>query len=127
MNEARSCVCSVVLNGFLYVIGGFCKDSTLSSAERYDPKTDSWTTIRPLNTARCFSSAIGFKGKIFVCGGSDGQDKLMNSVEAYDPVKDEWKTVCSMKEKRLSAVLCVYMDEIWVCGGKENNEISFSV
>ena len=120
MNEARQNCCFVVLNDFLYAVGGFGKNSKLSSAERYDPKSDSWSSLSPMNSARAFASAIAFKGKIFVCGGEDNQGESLNFVEVYDPVKDEWRTVCQMKESRCTAGLCVYMDELWVFGAKGN-------
>ena len=40
------------LDGFVYAIGGAESWNCLNTVERYDPRTDAWTLIAPMNVAR---------------------------------------------------------------------------
>ncbi|GMR41904.1 hypothetical protein PMAYCL1PPCAC_12099, partial [Pristionchus mayeri] len=67
------------LNGFIYVVGGVYDflnrkpDPILSDLERYCPKTDSWTTLKGMKTARRSSFLFAHSGKLLVFGGRGGR------------------------------------------------------
>jgi len=78
------------------VMGGFDGQNRLSSVERYDPATNAWEAVAPMSTARSYSAAAVFDGKLYVMGGFDGQRRLLSSVERYDPARNEWVSMASM-------------------------------
>eukprot|EP01046_Picozoa_sp_COSAG06_P002042 COSAG06_NODE_69_length_26016_cov_6.603272_8_plen_89_part_00 len=46
------------LNGLMYVVGGSGGSSTVSSGERYDLATDTWTPIQSMSTAHAGAVAV---------------------------------------------------------------------
>jgi len=61
-----------VINGKIYVIGGWDGYRELSSVEVYDPQTNTWSTETPMPTAR-YHLGYGVVGnKIFAIGGNWG-------------------------------------------------------
>ena len=52
MNTARRHHASAVVGGKLYVFGGFDGKEWLSTAEVYDPASDSWAQVTSLTFAR---------------------------------------------------------------------------
>ncbi|KAK2494410.1 hypothetical protein MC885_013980 [Smutsia gigantea] len=83
MQQARAQLKLVALDGLLYAIGGEC----LYSMERYDPRTDAWTSRAPLpaGTFPVAHEAVACHGDIYVTGGH-----LFYRLLRYSPVKDTW-------------------------------------
>ena len=52
MGTKRSSLGVVVLNGLLYAVGGYDGASCLNSTERYDPLTNTWTSIAAMTVRR---------------------------------------------------------------------------
>lgn len=61
-----------VVNGKIYVIGGWDGYAALSAVEEYDPTTNSWRTLAPMPTARYALATAVANGKIYVMGGDWG-------------------------------------------------------
>ncbi|XP_054999609.1 kelch domain-containing protein 7B [Sorex araneus] len=83
MQQARAQLKLVALDGLLYAIGGEC----LYSMERYDPRTDAWTSRAPLpaGTFPVAHEAVACRGDIYVTGGH-----LFYRLLRYSPDKDTW-------------------------------------
>ncbi|XP_010632539.2 kelch domain-containing protein 7B [Fukomys damarensis] len=83
MQQARAQLKLVALDGLLYAIGGEC----LYSMERYDPRTDAWTSRAPLpaGTFPVAHEAVACRGDIYVTGGH-----LFYRLLRYSPLKDAW-------------------------------------
>jgi hypothetical protein len=75
-----------VINGKLYVVGGF----VTAALDVYDPATNTWTTLAPIPTAgRAMGAALG--GKLFVIVGEGSE--LHSYV--YNPGANTWTTRAS--------------------------------
>lgn len=85
---------------------------------RYDIKSDTWTEVAPLSTAREFAAAAVLSGAIYVMGGRDNENKL-NSVECYIPNKNEWISIEPMNEIRSGAQAGVANGTLIVFGGRD--------
>ncbi|KAM1303805.1 hypothetical protein ACFX2F_021570 [Malus domestica] len=97
MNVARYDFACAELSGMIYAVGGYGIDgSSLSSAEVYNPDTDTWTLISSIRRPRYGCFACGFEGKLYVMGGRSsftiGNSKF---VDVYDPESHTW---CEMKK-----------------------------
>lgn len=46
--------------------------SSLNTVECYQPDTDTWTTITPMQKHRSAGGVIGFEGYVYALGGHDG-------------------------------------------------------
>lgn len=70
MNEARASFTVAILEGKLYVIGGYRRGRKLNSMERYDPVENSWRTLQSTNKCQGDTRAAVLGGMIYVAGGS---------------------------------------------------------
>ena len=59
---------------------------------RYDPKTDTWTTVSSLSIPRDAVGVCLLGDRLYAVGGYDGQSYL-NTVESYDAQNNEWTEV----------------------------------
>ena len=62
---------------------------------RYDPKTDTWTIVAPINSPRDAVGVCMLGDKLYAVGGYDGS-MYRHDVEAYDPQANEWSKVCNL-------------------------------
>jgi len=111
---------SCVVNGKIYVIGGY-NNTSLSTVEEYDPATDTWTTKSPMPTPRWGLTTGTVNGKIYAIGGGNvyKPTEALNIVEEYDPVSDTWKIKAPMPVGRIAhAPSSVSIDgKIYIVGG----------
>lgn len=59
---------------------------------RYDPKTDTWTTVASMSVGRDSLGVSRLGDQLLAVGGYDGQSYLQ-LVEAYDSQTNEWHQV----------------------------------
>lgn len=109
MPTARAGLGLASVGNKIYAIGGRtgttpCSGTPLSTVERYDPTTDSWTTVAPLLSPRSDLAATEVGGKIYVFGGCTGTPAaVLNTVDVYDPTTNTWsKTPADMPTARAS-------------------------
>ena len=86
-SATRAGLAAAVLNEHLYVVGG-ASDALfgsviLSSAEKYNPRDNTWRSISPMNTKRAGLSVAAVDGHLYAIGGYDQNVKCLNSVERY--------------------------------------------
>jgi N-acetylneuraminic acid mutarotase len=94
MNIARTDFTAQVLDGKIYVFGGYNENKYLSSVEKYDPETDKWTVVNPMSSSRVVVNTEVTGNEIYVIGGFDGTNNLA-TVEAYDTTTDSWEAKAS--------------------------------
>ncbi len=94
MNQRRSFHTAVALsNGSVLVIGGVISISSgqpsnaINLVERYDPITQSFTDVAPLNVARYRHKAVVTlsTGDVCVFGGIDDNNRILSSIECINP------------------------------------------
>ncbi|XP_053555328.1 kelch-like protein 4 [Bombina bombina] len=112
MSKRRGGVGVATYNGFLYAVGGHDAPasnhcSRLSDCvERYDPKTDNWTSVAPLSVPRDAVGVCPLGDRLYAVGGYDGQTYL-NTVESYDAQTNEWTQDVSLNIGRAGACIVV--------------------
>ncbi|XP_024942180.1 kelch-like protein 3 isoform X6 [Cephus cinctus] len=121
MNVARSFFTVAVLNGRIYVIGGFAgKDKLpLSSVECYNPETGQWIFVADLNIRRQTASAGVLKGILYVVGGAVAITNVLKSVEVFDPNTNIWTFIEEMPGPRHHAGVVCLNEELYVVGGSD--------
>ncbi|XP_066584092.1 kelch-like protein 5 [Prorops nasuta] len=101
-----------VVNGCLYAVGGHDAPATnpyacrFKNVERYDPKTDTWTSIAPMSVARDAVGVCVLGDRLIAVGGYDGHQYL-TLVEAYDPHLNQWEPLCQLKAGRAGPCVVV--------------------
>jgi N-acetylneuraminic acid mutarotase len=125
---------SAVVDGKLYVIGGRIteRSSTVSFSnvddnQMYDPKTNSWSQLKPMPSKRSGLSGASVDGNIYVFGGQD-PIKVYDNNEKYNPKSDEWTLLIPMPTPRhgLAAVSESIKNDIHVIGGGTESTDSVS-
>ncbi|NXD18039.1 KLHL4 protein, partial [Nothocercus nigrocapillus] len=112
MSKRRGGVGVATYNGFLYAVGGHDAPasnhcSRLSDCvERYDPKTDVWTTVAPLSVPRDAVGICPLGDRLYAVGGYDGHTYL-NTVESYDAQNNEWTEEVPVNIGRAGACVVV--------------------
>ncbi|KAF7656589.1 hypothetical protein LDENG_00039120 [Lucifuga dentata] len=112
MAKRRGGVGVATYNNFLYAVGGHDAPasnhcSRLSDCvERYDPKTDTWTTVSSLSVPRDAVGVCLLGDRLYAVGGYDGQSYL-NTVESYDAQNNEWTVEVPLNIGRAGACVVV--------------------
>uniref|UniRef100_UPI003467EED4 SAKe6DEtal n=1 Tax=synthetic construct TaxID=32630 RepID=UPI003467EED4 len=117
-----------VLNGRIYAVGGYDGSpdghTHLNSVEAYDPETDTWSPVAPMNTRRSGVGVAVLDGHIYAVGGSHGSPDGSihhNSVERYEPERDEWHLVAPMLTRRIGVGVAVLNGRIYAVGGYDGS------
>ena len=127
MNSSRKDFSSVVLNEYIYVLGGcsktdFSEQKTLNSCERYDYKKNYWSAIDSMKIARKKASAIVYKNNIYIAGGVNDEGVIEKSVEKYDTQLEKWSSVTQMLTARCEFAFVFYDNCFWAIGGYDNQK-----
>lgn len=97
--EPRSAYGLAVLDGKLYVLGGWDGQRFRKEVFMYDPAADAWTARTAMPTARAYASAVATSdGTIFVLGGENERGPLATT-EIYTPDQEgagAWQTRASL-------------------------------
>ncbi|NWR50316.1 KLH20 protein, partial [Regulus satrapa] len=119
MSKRRCGVGVSVLDDLLYAVGGHDGSSYLNSVERYDPKTNQWSSdVAPTSTCRTSVGVAVLGGYLYAVGGQDGVSCL-NIVERYDPKENKWTRVASMSTRRLGVAVAVLGGFLYAVGGSD--------
>ena len=116
MPTARYGMTSAVVDGKIYVIGGYLS-GFLSTVEIYDPGTDTWSTGTNMPTARRYMSSAVVDGKVYVIGGRNTGTASLSTVEIYDPGTDTWSTGTDIPTRRDNMATEAVDGKIYVIGG----------
>ena len=127
MPNPRACPVLSVVNGKIYVIGGFTVAGSqfppASTVEAYDPATDTWTQKADMPNPRVAlaNNAPAVNGKIYVIGGWAGFVRRVNNglstVEVYDPATDTWTQKADMSTARGALAISEVGGKIYAIGG----------
>ncbi len=103
---------AVTLGPFIYVIGG-----GPLPIQRWQPDTDVWETLAPLQTSRGHVHAVVLDGKIWVLAGRSG-NSAFRTVEIYDPATNTFSPGPAMDSVRSGHAAEVVNGKIVVAGGE---------
>ncbi|XP_071390013.1 kelch-like protein 22 [Centroberyx affinis] len=109
-----------VLNNFVYLIGGD-KNTSGFRAEtrcwRYDPRHNSWCSIKPLQQQHADHCVCVVGGHIYAIGGRDYSCEL-DSVERYDPHTNTWEYVAALRREVYAHAGAVVDGKIYITCGR---------
>jgi N-acetylneuraminic acid mutarotase len=77
----------------------------------------SWTTLRPMPTARLFLASGVIAGQLYAVGGAPPAGFATTVLEAYDPVTDTWATKTPAPTSRTTMGAGVVGGKLHVVGG----------
>jgi hypothetical protein len=110
------CGCAVgVVDGCIYVLGGFSRASTMNRVWRYDPFVNSWQEVGSMSTGRAFCKTGLLNNKMYVVSGiSKGKNGLtpLQSAEVFGPKTGVWAEVPDMTFSKAQALPTVFLAEL---------------
>jgi len=109
------------VDGTIYALGGRTGSTVIDDAEAYDSRSDSWSNIASLPTARQgLAATTGLDGRIYTAGGFN--EGPLGVVEVYEPGSDQWFTISPMPTRRHSAAAATGQDgRVYVMGGRASD------
>ncbi len=113
-------------DGRVLVMGGtlgFGSGAPNTSAQIYDPETNSWAFARPIPTARTSYTATRLAdGRVLVVGGMEGSGTVTASgaAEIYDAASGQWSAVARMRTTRHSHTATLLPDGRVLFAGGSN-------
>jgi Kelch motif protein len=121
-----------VINGKLYVLPGdcagdfwpdphYCAVGAIRQLFRYDPATNTWTTLASAPHFHANGAGGVINGKFYVAGGSGNAN-----LDVYDPVSNKWKALASMPAPRSFATGAVLNGKLWVIGVDGSNRLTYA-
>ena len=129
MNDERGGHTATLLpNGHVLIAGAcnsgvFCRSDS-SSAELYNPATETWSVTGELNTPRFFHTATLLpNGRVLIAGGEhvnffSGTEVSLNSAEIYDPASGNWSATANLNGPRFfHAATLLLNGKVLVVGG----------
>ena len=126
--SARAHHTAVWTGSFILIWGGHGQGDDpfyLSTGDRYDPVTDSWTPISTVNApeARISHTAVLVGKHMVVWGGRRLDGTYPNTGGRYDSLADTWASMSTINEPagRVSHTAVSVGDEMVVWGGKAEN------
>ncbi|MBM4466072.1 MAG: hypothetical protein FJ014_11065 [Chloroflexi bacterium] len=117
----------VAYEGRVYAIGGESADGVSGTVERYDPQTDSWTSLADKPTAVADVAAALIGGEIYVPGGRTLSGNSTAVVEAYHPETDTWKRKAPLPVALSAYALAALEGKMYLFGGWDGSAYVDSV
>lgn len=120
--EGRHHAGIAVMDGYLYVIGGFTKGGlsvwrAVATLYQYNSATQTWRELASMPSARGALGVAVHQGRLYAVGGYDGA-KNSNAVEVYDPQANTWKSVATLPTARDHHAVVTAGDKIYAIGGR---------
>jgi N-acetylneuraminic acid mutarotase len=134
---ARGALTATAVGTKIYAIGGAKNPSystpelrptvpveNVATNEVYDTTTNTWSSVRPMLTARNHHGAALIDGKIYVVGGRVGSTFIIglstnvSTHEVYDVAKNTWSSVLGVPTARSGVGTAVLNGRLHVLGGE---------
>ena len=126
MPTPRMGVKAAVVNGVIYVFGGFrAKDNKIANTkfpvrvDAYDPETDTWIRKQDMPVPRINFGLGVVAGKVYIIGGRTrfGGERT-DRVDIYSPVTNTWLKGSKMPTRRAVLGVETVDDRIYAMGGR---------
>ena len=111
----------------MYVAGGEPVNTAVTLVESFDPATNQWTAVAPMNTRRKQHGLVSAQGKLFAVGGYNFQDRALSSVECFDPSTRVWSNIAALSTARAALAVAVLGDKLYAIGGISHSQVLSSV
>ncbi|XP_038148690.1 kelch-like protein 10 [Cyprinodon tularosa] len=107
---------TVILNGYIYCLGGFNTFQHFSRVHKFDLVNGTWHEAAPMYHRRCYISVTVLNGRIYAMGGFNGHRRLKEA-ESYEPMTNQWNMIAPMHVERSDTSCTTFNNKIYICGG----------
>ena len=122
MNEVRLLAGSALLDGMVFVAGGFQQDFdgdaelVLDTFECYNTKTKTWANLPSMKRKRYGFQLVAAAGQLYALGGTDGQNSI-SSCERFCVGTNQWYDLPDMMIRVSNFGAAVVDSKIVLAGG----------
>ncbi|KAJ8413838.1 hypothetical protein AAFF_G00064360 [Aldrovandia affinis] len=119
--------CCVVLNNFLFVLGGQhrfdpCGKQPTNEVHRYDPRTESWIQVAAMLEKRTRFHSDVLSGALVAVAGGTLLGKLTASTERYSPGEDRWELAAPLPVPVVDHAGATHGGILYISGGFSGGE-----
>jgi DNA-binding CsgD family transcriptional regulator len=117
--SARSDPALVAYGNQIYAIGGLNSQGVYAGVDRFDPQTNTWTSLAPKPLPVFNAHAAVINGLIYIPGGRLSIDNIAPTaiMEIFDTDTGEWQTGASLPVPLSAYGLVAYDGGLYVFGG----------
>ncbi|MBV9513159.1 MAG: protein kinase, partial [Mycobacteriaceae bacterium] len=103
---------------FVYVVGGrfLSADKNSAAFDKFDPVSNTWTTLVDMPTPRGSYGAAYLDGRIVAVGGEE-PTQVLNAVEMYDVADGKWTKLAPLPTARHAEVVAAVGNTVYAIGG----------
>jgi hypothetical protein len=87
-------------NDQVLVAGGISNAGNEATVERYDPVSNTWTSVASMGTARAYHTATRLPNDLVLVAGGSGPGGARQDTELYDAQSDHWTPGSAMSDAR---------------------------
>lgn len=137
MPTIRAGASASVVNGKIYVIGGYYDEGSnrkrSNKVEVYDPSNDTWEVVASIPTERSWATSAVVGDEIYVFGGGQNANtagtssKAIASVECYNTLTDTWTTKPNMPYPTAGLTSAVINGKVYLFGGNDYKTSTSSI
>ncbi len=95
--------------GVYYHTGGITLTAYSAAFKMYDPSSNAWTDLPPMNSARVTHNAAVIEGKLYIAGGIGPSGALLGG-EVYDFETRQWSPIAPLSRPRMNAQAAIVED-----------------
>lgn len=124
--SARGAAAVGVIDGVVYLAGGFRNGEAVDLVSSYDPASNQWKHDHaPLPAPRDHLAGAAVDGLLYAISGRDGGVGAVTArVDAYDPVADAWTPRAPIPTPRGGMASALVSGRIVVVGGEGSDVLS---
>jgi N-acetylneuraminic acid mutarotase len=113
---ARGEVAAAVLEGRIFIIGGFTSGGANStSVQAFNPPTNTWAHEADLPLPVDHTMAAGYRGRVYVAGGYGPGRARLTTLFAF--TGEDWTRLAPMPEERAAGGAAIVNGKLYVVGG----------
>ncbi|XP_050439090.1 kelch-like protein 10 [Adelges cooleyi] len=112
---------TIVIDHYIYVIGGFDGLDYFNSCRKFNTLSKVWEEVAPMNCRRCYVSVALLDGYIYAMGGYDGHHR-QNTAEKFDLQRNQWSMIAPMTFQRSDACATIMNGKLFITGGFNGQE-----
>jgi len=106
-----------MVDGTIYVIGGFTFGNQVGNIHVYDIATDTWTEKNPMPHPKSFVTSCTINEKIYMFAGRYSSSNYVDEVTVYDPKTETWEEKTEMLNLRQNFGIGKLDGNIYLFGG----------
>ena len=114
--QGRSVGNLILMDHYLYFIGGFNGNRAVPNVERFDFFQNQWENVCPLIHRRSSFGSFIHNSKIYIFGGVMGS-VVHHTMEEYNPKENKWTIFASLRYGRSSCFVHQWKEKCYILGG----------